>query len=99
MKAFDSVEWGFLWAVLERMRFGPNFLLVVHAGGLLSGNFALKRDTRQRSPIFSVIWVGDRTAGMHVERCPKHNWFQCKDREETLDTDMLLYIGDVVSSQ
>lgn len=61
-KAFDSVEWKFLWAVLERMGFGPQFISLVQllytdplarirSGGLLSDLFALGRGTKQGCPL------------------------------------------------
>lgn len=56
-KAFDSVEWNFLWAVLLRLGFDPQFLSWVHllysgmmarirTGGLLSSSFELHKGTR-----------------------------------------------------
>lgn len=61
-KAFDSVEWEFLWRVLERFNIGPKYIHTyiswikllyqrptarVRTNGLLSSSFSLGRGTRQ----------------------------------------------------
>lgn len=61
-KAFDSVEWGYLWAVLSRFGFGPKFLTWlrllyarpmarIRTNGTLSDRFSLERGTRQGCPL------------------------------------------------
>lgn len=62
-KAFNSVEWGFLWAVLAGFGFGPRFLswlqllyarprASVRTNGILSDSFPLGRGTLQGCPLF-----------------------------------------------
>lgn len=61
-KAFDSVEWKYLWEVLRRFGFGPVFISWVEAvyrsptarvrtGAVLSPSFPLRRGTRQGCPL------------------------------------------------
>lgn len=61
-KAFDSVEWEFLWQVLERFNFGPKFIswvklmyanptARVRTNSTLSSPFNLHKGTRQGCPL------------------------------------------------
>lgn len=56
MKAFDRVERNYLWQVLRKMRFGPNFvgwmellykepLAIVNVNNVLLNRFQLERGT------------------------------------------------------
>lgn len=67
-KAFDSVEWKYLWGCLERYGFGPNFIKWVQllyqkptarvvANGWLSQQFDLGRGTRQGCPLSTLLYA------------------------------------------
>lgn len=64
--AFDSIEWGYLWAVLSKFGFGPRFLsrvkmlnaspqARVYTNTCLSDSFPLNRGTRQGCPLSLAI--------------------------------------------
>lgn len=67
-KAFDSVEWPFLWAVLEKFGFGPAFISWIKLfyttpkarlmiNGQYSPTFALGRGTRQGCPMSPLLFA------------------------------------------
>ena len=67
-KAFDRVEWGFLFCFLERMGFGPSFckwVQILYTGvqssvivnGHLSEFFNLHRGVRQGFPLSPLLYV------------------------------------------
>lgn len=68
IKAFDYLEWGFLFKYLERVGFGPGFILmikVIHASatsammikGRLTQPINLKRSLWQDSPLSPLVIV------------------------------------------
>ena len=67
-KAYDRVEWDFLFKVLEKFNFGPNFikmiktcysniLSAVKVNGFVSKNVDLSRGIRQGCPISTVLYI------------------------------------------
>lgn len=67
-KAFDSVEWPFLWAVLEKLGFGPVFISWIKlfytlpkarllVNGQQSASFTLGRGTRQGCPMSPLLFA------------------------------------------
>lgn len=66
-KAFDSLEWGFLFPLLTRMGFGPFFIQQlkllytsitarVQVNGLISDSFQITRGTRQGCPLSPLLF-------------------------------------------
>ena len=67
-KAFDTVEWDFLFNTLKAYKFGPNFiswikLLYTEIGSCtlnneyLSQNFKLSRGIRQGCPVLALLFL------------------------------------------
>ena len=67
-KAYDRVEWDFLFKVLEKFNFGPNFIKMiktcysniqsaVKVNGFVSSYFDLSRGIRQGCPISTVLYI------------------------------------------
>ena len=67
-KAFDSLEWEYLFKVLDIMNFGPSFLKWIHTfyrnisscvinNGFSSELFALQRGVRQGCPLSGLLFV------------------------------------------
>lgn len=67
-KAFDRLEWHYLWQVLEHMGFGPQYILmikVLHAnptarvfvGSTFSNNVPVSKGTRQGCPFSPLLFA------------------------------------------
>ncbi len=67
-KAFDRIEWSFLWAVLDHVGAGQGFIQMVKTlynccsarvliGSLASSSFALGRGTRQGCPLSPLLFT------------------------------------------
>ena len=67
-KAFDSLEWYYLFKVLDIMNFGPSFINWIHTfyknisscvinNGYSSELFALQRGVRQGCPLSRLLFV------------------------------------------
>ncbi len=81
MKAFDRVDWNFLFKTLERFNLGPNFVSWVRlaytkisskikVNGFLSKSFRLERGVRQGCPLSAMLYI--LTAEVLAE-CIKQN--------------------------
>ena len=66
-KAFDRLEWGYLWKVLVKFKFGPNFIKMIQVlysnpsarvvtAGQLSDLFSIGRGSRQGCPASPAIF-------------------------------------------
>ena len=67
-KAFDSLEWGFLYATLEKFGLGGGFLgwtrllyadptARVITGGVISDSYKVERGTRQGCPLSPLLFA------------------------------------------
>ena len=82
-KAFDRVEWEFLFCILERMGFGPSFCKWVQTlytgvqssvivNGFLSKFFNLHRGVRQGCPLSPLLYVlVAETLAAALKACPR----------------------------
>lgn len=112
-KSSNSFKWPFLWAVLCRLGFGPNYISCVRllykapsarirVNGLLSNSFVLNRGTRQGcllSPLLLALVI--EPLACLIRTSPDVSSFRSGDLEERLSLyadDMLLYLGDSVVS-
>ena len=70
-KAFDSLEWDFMYKSLESFNFGPNFIKWVKTlyrdpvaciknNGYISPNFSISRGIRQGCPITALLFIISR---------------------------------------
>jgi len=66
-KAFDRIEWKYMWAVLQRFGFRHNFISMIKAlyhsplasvltGDIISSPFTLQRGTRQGCPLSPLLF-------------------------------------------
>ncbi len=77
-KAFDRLEWNYMWAVLQCFGFGEHFISMIKTlyhspaasvitGNIISPSFPLQRGTRQGCPLspllFSISWTLSKPSG------------------------------------
>lgn len=112
-KAFDSVEWEYLWRCLGRFGFGPNFIKWVQllyqspsarvlANGLPSDQFLLSRGTRQGCPLSPLLYaLAAEPLAEAIRAHPEIKGLSRGDVTEKISTyadDTLLYLDDSESS-
>ncbi len=67
-KAFDRLEWNYMWAVLQSFGFGEHFISMINTlyhspaasvrtGNIISPPFPLQRGTRQGCPLSPYCFV------------------------------------------
>lgn len=112
-KAFDSVEWPFLWAVLDKFGFGPAFISWIRlfytspkarlmVNGQYSSSFVLGRGTRQgcpMSPLLFALAVEPLAAAIRQNNMIKgFSRGSLEDKIALYADDMLLFLEDTSSS-
>lgn len=112
-KAFDSVEWRFLWNVLQRFNFGPRFIswikmlyshptARVHTNGQLSPPFSLERGTRQGCPLSPGLFaLAIEPLAILLRTSPELGGIKVGPLTERLSLyadDALLYLPDASTS-
>lgn len=112
-KAFNSVEWGYLWAVLEKFGFGVTFISWVRLlynqlqasiieGGKISACFNLARGTRQGCsllPLLHALAIEPLAACIRANN--KIEGFRFSSIQEKIllyADDMLLLLADTDTS-
>lgn len=110
-KAFDRIEWDFLWHCLEKFRFRPQVIswiqllyaapiARVKVNGHVSVPFALKRGTRQGCPL-SPLHFSLALEPLAADICQSSNIIGfCRplgeDKIALYANDMLLFLGDTL---
>lgn len=112
-KAFDSVEWDYLWEVLRRLGFGPKFIhwirmlygrprARVHTNTWVSEPFPLYRGTRQGCPLSpSLFALALEPLVISVREFQEIRGLAVGKLEEKISLyaiDALLYLNNVGSS-
>lgn len=88
-KAFDTVSWSFLFSILNRWGFGPNFTIVLEAfysqpstqvriQGIYSEPFYIARGTRQGCPLSPLIFaIAIETLAIAIRNHPDIHGVSC----------------------
>lgn len=112
-KAFGSVEWEYLWAVLQKFGFGPIFIrrlrlmyalptARVHTNNSLSPAFSLGRGTRQGCPLsLGLFALAVEPLASQIRSEPTIKGIRVGVVEEKISLytdDTILYLSDVSSS-
>lgn len=112
-KAFDSVEWDYLWDGLARFGFGPKFIKWIQLlyqspsariliNGRVSDAFPLSRGTRQGCPLSSLLYaLAVEPLATSICMPPGIRGLRCGQLIETISLnadDMLLYLEDAGQS-
>ncbi|CAJ0960101.1 unnamed protein product [Ranitomeya imitator] len=112
-KAFDSVEWGYLWQVLRRMGFGPQFIswiqlmysmpmARVRVNGELSRTIQLARGTRQGCPLSPLLFaLAVEPLAATLQQSDEMTGFKygvIEERVALYADDILLFLADPVAS-
>ncbi|CAJ0958213.1 unnamed protein product [Ranitomeya imitator] len=108
-KAFDSVEWGYLWQVLRSMGFGPQFIswirlmysmpmARVRVNGELSRTIQLARGTRQGCPLSPLLFaLAVEPLAAKLRRSDEVTGFKygmIEERVALYADDILLFLAD-----
>lgn len=103
-KAFDSVSWRYLWAVLSKFGFGPRFIAwtgllysspeaTMRMSDRMSLAFALGRGTRQGYPLSPLLFaLAIEPLATQVHDCPQIKGFQFGEMHEKI----MLYPDDML---
>lgn len=112
-KAFDRVEWGFLFKSLEKFGFGPNFIswvkllytapsACVRTNDVKSKYFPLQRGTRQGcplSPLFFDLVIEPLTISLrHCHTFEDITWGNTLYKVALYADDLLLFVSNPMSS-
>lgn len=112
-KAFDSVEWNYLWKCLAQYGFGPKFLRWIRllyqapvarvaANVQQSDTFELSRGTRQGCPLSPLLYaLATEPLAISIRRNPLIQGIHAGNLEEKISMyadDTLLYLADSGSS-
>lgn len=105
MKAFDSIDWGYLWAVLGHFGFSPQYIswvcllyvqpqAAIRAFGKLSHTFTLQRGTRQGCPLSPLLFaLAIEPLAISIRSRPGIVGF----RYEAIQEKVMLYADDTLS--
>ncbi len=92
-KAFDSVEWNFMFSVLEKFNFGKGFInwvkilynkpiISIKNNGWISTDIKPSRGVRQGCPLSALLFVlVVEIMGIQIRKNNSITGFQCKDKE------------------
>lgn len=105
-KAFDSIEWQFLWATMHKFGFGPIFIswvqllysspmAVIREAGHVSAPFPLHRVTRQGCPLSPLLFaIAIEPMGPSI----RFKYGQIHKKSMLYADDTMLLLGDTSES-
>ncbi|XP_041429991.1 protein max isoform X1 [Xenopus laevis] len=108
-KAFDTIEWSYLWQILSRYELGNNYIAWVKAlydsprarvrvNSGLTGEIPLARGTRQGCPLSPLLFaLAIEPLAIRIRSNPQIVGLQLQRWEEKLSLyadDMLVYLAD-----
>ena len=111
-KAFDRLEWEYLWTVLDRMGFGDTFIRMVKilysnptamvlTGSTFSKQFSISRSSRQGCPLSPLLFALSLEPVAQAIRQSTHQPIKIHSTTHSISLyadDILLYMQDVEQS-
>lgn len=113
VKAFDSLEWEYIWRVMKEFGFGPSYIswvkilynnprAKIRVNNVLSDRFRLERGSRQGCPLSPLIFaLAMEPVAIAVRQDRIMEGFRRRDREERIALyadDVLIFLGDTERS-
>lgn len=108
-KAFDGLEWDYLWSVLDKFRFSPNYINMIKAlysnpsamiisGNIFSSCFLISRGSRQGCPLSPLLFALSieplaQTIRQHPSISPI-SFCSTSHHISLFADDILLYVND-----
>ncbi len=109
-KAFDRLEWHFLWQVLHHMGFGTHYISMIKVlyfnpiarilvGGTLSDSFTITRGTRQGCPLSPLLFALSLEPLAQVIRLTHDpiNVYNTNHHLSLYADDLLLFVNDTTT--
>ena len=113
LKAFDRVDWNFMYRTLAAMNFGPNFIKwikimytdiksCIKSNGFISESFKLERGVRQDCPLSPLLYcIVSKVMAEAIRNEPKIKGIKLPDNTEVKITqyadDTTLFVSDTES--
>ncbi len=113
LKAFDRVDWNFMYRTLSAMNFGPNFIKwvkimytnitsCIKSNGFISASFQLERGVRQGCPLSPLLYcIVSEVMAEAIRKEPKIKGIKLPNNSEAKITqyadDTTLFVSDTDS--
>ncbi len=107
-KAYDSLEWKFMFKALEKFGFGQDFLkwikilyneprCMVKVNGFLSEKFTMQRGIRQGCPISAMLFIlCTEFMALHIKQSNETNGIEIGNQEPKTTIKISQYADDTV---
>ncbi len=106
LKAYDSLNWNFMFSSLEKYGFGPDFLRWIHilyekpscmvkVNGFISEEFEIKRGIRQGCPISALLFIlCTEFLGKYIKTCKEFHGIEVHDHNKVTEVRISQYADD-----